>query len=163
MFHMFASNFGTLGVVLWSQLAPGLVFGWLVLDFRPPASAQAALFFVISVALGYLIYFFLSFIVGLLSVVTLDIRSYGWAYYSLVRFTSGQMVPLWMFPAPLGAILSALPFQAIFYLPMSLYIGVYEGNPVRAIGAQLAWVVALFLASRLFWARLQQRITIQGG
>ena len=163
MFHMFSSNIGTLGVVLWTQFAPGLILAWLVLDFRPPPNAQAAIYFIISLALGYLIYFFLSFIMGLLSVVTMDIRSYSWAYYSLVRFTSGQVVPLWMFPAPLGAILGALPFQAVFYLPMSLYIGAYEGSLARALSVQLAWVVVLFLASRLFWARVQQRITIQGG
>jgi ABC-2 type transport system permease protein len=163
MFHMFCSNAGALISEVVVILLPCLVFAYLVLDFRPPPDANAALGFVASLALGYLIFFFANFIVGLLSIITLDIRSYSWAYNSLVRFTSGQIVPLWMFPAPLAAIMGALPFQAVFFVPMSIYIGAYEGSITEALAFQAAWAVGLFTVARLFWARVQRRITIQGG
>jgi ABC-2 type transport system permease protein len=163
MFHMFCSNAGALISEIAVVLLPSLVFAYLVLDFKPPADANAALGFVASLALGYLIFFFANFIVGLLSIVTLDIRSYAWAYNSLVRFTSGQIVPLWMFPAPLAALMGALPFQAVFFVPMSIYIGAHEGSIAGALAFQSAWAVGLFAVARLFWARVQRRITIQGG
>jgi ABC-2 type transport system permease protein len=163
MFHMFCSNVGNLIVEVVVMVLPSLVFAYLVLDFKPPADANAALGFVVSLALGYLIFFFANFTVGLLSIITLDIRSYAWAYNSLIRFTSGQIVPLWMFPAPLAAIMGALPFQAVFFVPMSIYIGAHEGSIAGALAFQAAWAVGLFALARLFWVRVQRRITVQGG
>jgi ABC-2 type transport system permease protein len=162
MFHMFCSNAGHLIVESAIVLLPSLAFAYLVLGFKPPADANAALGFVASLVLGYMIFFFASFIIGLLSIVTLDIRSYAFAYNSLIRLTSGQIVPLWMFPAPLAAIMGVLPFQAVFFVPMSIYIGAHEGSIIGALAFQAAWAVGLFALARLFWARVQRRITVQG-
>lgn len=163
MFHMLSRSVGDLGVALLTRGVPGLIFAYLFLDFRPPASAQAGLAFLASLALGYLVIFVLSFLMGMLSIVTLDIRSYAWAYHSLVRFASGQVVPLWMFPPTLAVIAAALPFQAVYFVPMSIYIGAYEGSLGNALLSQAAWAAGLFLAARLIWTRVQRRVTIQGG
>ena len=163
MFHMLSRSVGDLGVELLTRLAPGVLFAYLFLGFRPPISVQAGLAFLVSLALGYLVIFVLSFLMGMLSIVTLDIRSYAWAYNSLVRFASGQVVPLWMFPPALAAIAAALPFQAVYFVPMSIYVGAYEGSLGNALLSQAAWAVGLFLAARLCWARVQRRVTIQGG
>jgi ABC-2 type transport system permease protein len=70
---------------------------------------------------------------------------------------------MWMFPGPLRAIVGALPFQSVFFAPMSLYIGAYEGSAIQALGSQAVWAIVLFALCRLFWARVQRRIAIQGG
>jgi len=163
MFHMLSRSVGELGVELLTRLSPGVLFAYLFLGFRPPISVQAGLAFLVSLALGYLVIFVLSFLMGMLSIITLDIRSYTWAYNSLVRFASGQVVPLWMFPPALAAIAAALPFQAVYFVPMSIYVGAYEGSLGNALLSQAAWAVGLFLAARLCWARVQRRVTIQGG
>jgi ABC-2 type transport system permease protein len=163
MFHMLSRSVGDLGVELLTRCVPGVVFACLFLDFRPPISVQAGFAFLASLALGYLVIFVLSFLMGMLSIVTLDIRSYAWTYHALVRFASGQVVPLWMFPPALAAIAAALPFQAVYFVPMSIYVGAYEGSLESALLSQAAWAVGLFLVARLCWARVQRRITIQGG
>ena len=63
----------------------------------------------------------------------------------------------------LAAIAAVLPFQAVYFVPMSIYVGAYEGSLENALLSQAAWAVGLFLAARLCWARVQRRITIQGG
>jgi len=68
-----------------------------------------------------------------------------------------------MFPSPLAAIAAALPFQAVYFVPMSIYVGAHEGSLVRPLLAQAVWAIGLLLAGRFFWARVQRRITIQGG
>ena len=163
MFHMLSRSVGELGVELLTRLAPGVLFAYLFLGFGPPISVQAGLAFLVSLALGYLVIFVLSFLMGMLSIITLDIRSYSWAYNSLVRFASGQVVPLWMFPPALAAIAAVLPFQAVYFVPMSIYVGAHEGSLGNALLSQAAWAVGLFLAARLCWARVQRRVTIQGG
>jgi ABC-2 type transport system permease protein len=163
MWHMFNRNIGELSVEFLMRFVPGLIFAYLFLDFRPPPDARAALAFLSSLALGYLVYFGISFLFGLLSIVTLDIRSYAWAFNSIVRLASGQLVPLWMFPPALAAIATALPFQAVFFVPMSIYVGAYEGSLAKALLSQAAWAIGLYLAARFLWTRVQRRIVIQGG
>jgi ABC-type uncharacterized transport system permease subunit len=46
---------------------------------------------------------------------------------------------------------------------MSIYVGANEGSLAKALLSQAAWAVGLFLAARFFWARVQRRVTIQGG
>jgi ABC-type uncharacterized transport system permease subunit len=163
MWHMFSRNIGELGVELSLRFVPGLVFATLFLDFGPPPSVQAGLAFFASLALGYLILFGISFLIGLLSITTLDIRSYAWAFNSIIRLASGQLVPLWMFPPTLATIAAALPFQAIYYVPMAIYVGGLPGSLGTALLIQAGWCVAVFLAARLCWAGVQRRIVIQGG
>jgi ABC-2 type transport system permease protein len=163
MFHMFGRNVGELSVELLMRFVPGLIFAHLFLGFGPPPNAQAALAFLVSLALGYLVLFGISFLFGLLSIVTLDIRSYAWAFNSIMRLASGQLVPLWMFPPVLAAIAAALPFQAVYFVPMSIYIGARRGIVAKALLSQAAWAVGLFIAARFLWVRVQRRVTVQGG
>ncbi len=163
MFHMLSRNLGQLAVELLTRFVPGLAVAYLFLDFRPPPSWQTALAFLASLSLGYLVCFLASFLFGLLSIVTLDIRSYAWSYFAVVRFMSGQVVPLWMFPSALAAVAARLPFQAMYFVPMAIYVGAYEGSVANALLSQAAWAAGLLLAARFFWFRVQRRITIQGG
>ena len=163
IFHMFSRHLGVFFVQVLLQGLPAFLFATLFLGFKLPASPQITLVFLFSVFLGYLIYFAISLLIGLLSIATLKIDSYAWAYYSLVRFASGQLVPLWMYPAALASVIRGLPFKDIYFAPMSIYIGAVEGEITGLILSQMAWVIGLFLAVRVFWARVQLRLTVQGG
>jgi ABC-2 type transport system permease protein len=163
IFHMFSRCVGDLGVYLLTHIIPAFIFALLFLEFSLPVSLTAGLAFVISLALGFLVYFFINMLMGMLSITTLDIRSYNWAFWSLVRFASGQVVPLWMYPPFLGAIVVMLPFKDIYFTPMAIYVGAYEGDYIQPILSQGIWAVVLFLLVQFFWARVQRRIVIQGG
>jgi len=163
IFHMFCLNLGEFILLLVTNGLPGLLFAYLFLGFRLPASPQAGFAFLLSLSLGYVVFFGISFILGMLSIVTTDIRSYMWAFYSVVRFASGQAVPLWMFPPALAAIVTLLPFKDIYFVPMTIYIGAYEGSLTGALFSQALWAVGLILISYLIWSRVQRRITVQGG
>ncbi len=163
VFHMFCRSIGDFWVLMLTHGIAGLLFAVFFLNFQPPVNLQAGLVFVLSVSLGYLIYFQINLLMGLVSIVTLDIRSYSWVFWSVVRFTSGQLVPLWMFPPALAAIVAALPFKDIYYTPMAIYVGMYEGNFASPLLSQTAWAVGLFFVTRIAWERVQRRIVVQGG
>jgi len=163
IFHMFSRSVGELGVWSLTHVIPGLFLAALFLNFSPPASLFAGFFFILSLMMGFLIYFWINMLMGMLAIVTMDIRSYGWIFWSLVRFTSGQLVPLWMYPPLLGAILAVLPFKDIYFTPMAIYVGVYEGNYVQPFLSQIVWASVLFFVVQFFWTRVQHRIVIQGG
>jgi viologen exporter family transport system permease protein len=118
----------------------------------------------VSLVLGFLLLFHLNFILGSLSVVALDIRHISWAYFSLIRFLGGQIVPLWLFPSFIRVLAELLPFQGTYFLPISIYIGRLSGmDAIRAIEFQLVWLVALVVVSRLLWGWAYRRLVVQGG
>lgn len=161
--HMLMRNIGEVAVMLLLRGVPGFLFAYGVLGMQLPADAGSAGAFGASVAAGYLVYFGVSFLIGLLSLVTHDIRSYTWAFNALIRFASGEAIPLWLFPPALGAVAAALPFQAIFFVPMAIYVGAHTGSLAQALFSQALWAAGVLVCCQLVWLRCQRRIVVQGG
>lgn len=162
-FHMFAKNMGGISVRFLFLVLPSLIAAFFLFSLELP-SLSAFLGFLCSLMFSVIVSFFLNFILRLLSMVTMNIRNINWGYNALLRFFSGQMVPLWIFPSALGVISDILPFRCIYSLPMSIYIGNYAGpDMLGALGVQFAWILVLWLASRLLMKRVFARVMIQGG
>ena len=162
--HMLARSAGEMLFRLFIMILPAIVCGYWFFDLQPPVSSLAGLLFAVTLLIGYLISFHLGFLLGVLSVVTLEIHSIDWAFDALTRLFSGQLVPLWLFPGMLGTLAALLPFGSLLATPLSIYTGVLRGEAVLpAITLQLFWLVALVLTSRWLWGRLQARIVSQGG
>jgi ABC-2 type transport system permease protein len=163
-FHLLARS---TGMSLYTMLIPGLpsVFlGVLFLGLKGPASPQAALLFLPSLVLAFLVSFGLEFLMGMIAVYAIEVRRISWVYFSVARFFSGQMFPLWIFPPLLAQIAMLLPFQALVNIPLSIYIGRLEGaQAVQAMGLQAAWAISLMLIGRLLWSRAYRKLTVQGG
>jgi ABC-2 type transport system permease protein len=162
--HMLARNFGEMMFRFCMLVLPALAIGFLFLDFRLPSSLMNGVMFAFSLILGYLVLFSLNFLLGMLAVVTMNINSISWAYNAIVRFFAGQMVPLWLFPSMIGALAAVLPFQSIYYIPISIYIGKLNGTAAwQAIAVQLIWAAALMAIGRLAWLRVHAKLVVQGG
>jgi ABC-2 type transport system permease protein len=162
--YMLARSAGEVLFALGVLSIPPLVVSFALLQMQPPPDAATSLMFGISLVLGFLIRFHLGFLLGSLAFITIDIRHISWAYYSLMWFLGGQLVPLWLFPGWLEAVAQGLPFQGIYFIPASIYIGRFASlSALAALGFQLLWVALLWLASRLVWARVQARLVVQGG
>jgi ABC-2 type transport system permease protein len=162
--YLMAMASGELLFNLGVLVIPGLLLAYFLLGVQFPPNPATAAMFIVSTALGFLVMFHIAFLLGSLSVVTLDIRSFAWAYYSLVEFFAGSMLPLWLFPQLLQRLASLMPFQGIYYIPMSIYVGTLEGSgALRAIGLQALWVVVLIVFARWAWVRVHRRLVVQGG
>jgi ABC-2 type transport system permease protein len=163
-FYMLARSVGELLIGVGVLGLPALLVAYLSLDIQPPPDLSNGLMFVASLALGFLLLFHLNFLLGSLSVVALDIRHISWAYFSMVRFLGGQIVPLWLFPDFLRAIAEALPVKGTYYIPITIYIGQLRGvEALRALEFQLVWLVVLVLLSRMLWGWAYRRLVVQGG
>lgn len=144
--------------------APSLLVAFLFLKMQLPPNLTAGLLFIASLVLGYGVQFSLSFLLGLLSVFTIDIRNISWAYSSVIRFFSGSEVPLWLFPVFLSKLADALPFKCIFAVPLSIYIGKFTAQETAsAFALQIFWLAALTLAGRWVWVRAHAYLSVQGG
>jgi ABC-2 type transport system permease protein len=106
---------------------PALLIAYIFLGVQFPPDVWAGLMFVVSLVLGFLLLFHLNFLLGSLAIVALDIRHISWAYFSVVRFLGGQIVPLWLFPPIIAVLAEVLPFKGTYYIPISIYIGKLTG------------------------------------
>ncbi|MCL6442359.1 MAG: ABC-2 family transporter protein [Alicyclobacillus sp.] len=162
--HMLARNFGEMSFRFTTLVLPSILIGFGFLGLRPPGSLLNLLSFLVSLILGYLVLFSLNYLVAMLAVLTLDIRTIAWAYASLLRFFGGQMVPLWLFPGIAGVMAAALPFRSIYSIPLSIYIGKMSNVEVaHALLFQAIWVVVLVAIGRFAWIKVHTRLVVQGG
>jgi len=61
-------------------------------------------------------------------------------------------------------VLEWLPFQAVTFLPASIFAGETTGSAiVRPLAVQAVWIGILLVLIRLMWNRAQRKLVIQGG
>lgn len=130
----------------------------------PPASSMHAAGFVLAIGLGWAILFSFCYVTGLASFFT----KAGWGFVeiqaTIVLFFAGALVPLAMYPVWLQQVAAWLPFQGIYNLPLSIYLGKVslEALPKALLG-QATWVLVLALLGRLLWHKAITHLTVQGG
>lgn len=155
----------TLAVTLFEAVVVLLVLALVALALGGiivPTDARTLGFAVVSFSLGVLIKFGVVYLVCLLGFWTNN----GWGLVNgriaLTQLFSGALVPLPFMPGWLESIAQALPFQAMVYLPSTLYLG-RQPDPWAALGVQATWAVALLGLGRLAFARAVRQVTIHGG
>jgi ABC-2 type transport system permease protein len=122
-------------------------------------------FFLLSIALAYVLSFLLDYMVGLTGFYTQSLWGISTTKEILVLTLSGSLIPLPFFPEGMREVLELLPFQAIYNTPVSMIANPALGVPdyLNMIGVQLIWVLVLLAASRLFFAQASKVLTINGG
>jgi ABC-2 type transport system permease protein len=164
MLHMLARDFGQMVTRLCFYLLPPLVLAYFLFDLALPTDPLQLLGFVVAVAQAWMILFCCNFIFGLISFKTLDLIGFMFTYWALVRFASGQIIPLWMYPDVLQPLLNALPFKSIFYTPLAIFTGVIHGSEIgTSLLIQTAWMVGLLLFAKWVWSRIHRYLVVQGG
>lgn len=136
------------------------------LIFRPalPSSAAVWSFFGLSLGLGFLTSFYLDYIVALIGFWTIEVSGFLWVKDSVIAVLGGSYLPLWIYPPIVGRVLAFLPFRGISYTPVAILVGAIPLDQVAgAFAVQIAWLVALALASRGLYATAMKRLAIQGG
>jgi ABC-2 type transport system permease protein len=158
--------FSALGIFLFRLLftgAPFLVF--IVLVFQVPIVLGVNLvFFLVSLFLSFFISINIDFIVG----VTAFSFESVWGLKMLkdisIMFLSGAVIPIAFFPQAAQPVLMVLPFQAMYYTPVTLLLGgktVSESLVMLLV--QAGWIAVFAAAARLFQKRLVGKLTVSGG
>lgn len=141
-----------------------LPLAMLVGGLQAPVSMGAAFLYLLSLALAFSINALLDLLLGLTVFWTLEIQGFQTIYSFISRFFAGALVPLWFFPPTLRAIANVLPFPALGFIPVSIYLGKLAGAAlVGALAQQLVWIVVLLLLARIVWGRAMRRVVVQGG
>lgn len=145
-------------------VVPACIAGVLFMGLQLPASPLHAAAFGVSLVFAYLVLFSLNFLLGLLSMITMNIKQITWAYRGLVALLSGKLVPIWLFPAGMQTVMYLLPFRCIFDTPLNIYTGVLNGSELAGqLLLQASWACILFVIGHIAWRAVHRRMTVQGG
>ena len=74
----------------------------------------------------------------------------------------GMLLPLELWPEPVGDVLTALPWAAAAYAPAHLAVHPDAGRALLLVALQLAWIVLLGAACARLWARGERRMVGAG-
>ena len=120
----------------------GFFSGW------PEPQVMAA--YLGSLAMAFLLGFFLEATIGMIGFWFLEVSSLLFVYMLFSFFFSGHMFPVDMLPGIWGDLVRMLPLQYLAYFPSAVFLGKVTGAELaRGLWVQLGWVVFFFVASRL--------------
>ncbi len=133
-------------------------------ELRAPSSFELGVAYVASLILAWLVAVELNILIGLTSFWTLEMTGFKMMYRLVGNFATGALIPLWFMPDLLRTIVQFLPFQAIAYIPVSIYIGnPATGQIWSALLIQASWMAALVFVIWWIWKRAVRQTVIQGG
>jgi ABC-2 type transport system permease protein len=137
----------------------------LLVHLNLPSSPVALLAFIASVALGFVVNFFLDLMMATITFWTMEIFGVQLMVQFISSLLSGSLVPLYFFPAGLLQQLAfASPFAAIYNAPLSIYIGKVAGPQIMTtLGFQVMWAVIFGVFAFALWRVGERRVVIQGG
>ncbi|MDR0914833.1 MAG: ABC-2 family transporter protein [Oscillospiraceae bacterium] len=120
--------------------------------------------FMFSIALGYLLNFYIGISFAFIAFVTKYMWGLQMVKECIIGFLSGGMIPLNFLPAGLAEVLKMLPFASLTYTPTMIYMGKYSLNETLLfMFMQVVWLLAFYALSKIIWRAVQNNLTVQGG
>ncbi|WP_313998626.1 ABC-2 family transporter protein [uncultured Paenibacillus sp.] len=145
-------------------MVPGMIVVWLIFPVELPREPQAWLLYGAMLFLSFLINSQINILTGLSAFFVENIEGMMRMKRVLVDLFSGVVIPIALFPGWLAAVVQWLPFQAIAYLPSSVFTGRSAGEAAWfAFGLQGIWFAALILPIWALWRAARRRLFVQGG
>ncbi len=129
-----------------------------------PAGPSSAGWALLSFFLAFLVNTGVNFVVGTFALHLKSIWGVLRAKSIVLELLTGTMVPFSFFPEVVQRIVECLPFQAIGYVPVTIWLGQRSGEEIAgSLLLQAGWAVALFALGTALWRFGVRRTTIQGG
>ncbi len=162
--------FKAFGIMVYRLVVPSL-FIWIGLEVfkvtklgMDMSSPGRILSFLLSLFLSFLIYVFFDYCFGLLAFITTYIFGMTIIKNAVLNFLTGKLIPISFFPAIFQKIFSFLPFTAMTYVPVMIYLGKCSGTEmIFELTKQLVWVVLLYVLGSFLWKKVEKRMVILGG
>lgn len=141
-----------------------LLFWWLKPAIFFQTDTKIISVFVLSVALAFLLYFFINLTLGLVAFWTLEVWAPRFLFNIVLSFLAGGLFPIDILPQKVFMLLKLTPFPYLLYFPLEVYLG---RVPFTALLGGLilsaAWTVCMWFVLRFVWQRGLRRYEAFGG
>ncbi|RKP53072.1 hypothetical protein D7Z26_15160 [Cohnella endophytica] len=160
---MFAESGGQTLFRIVFEMVPIVAFGFFAYGLLFPSAADLGLF-LLCLLNGIALYYLMSFIVGLFAFWYMVYWHSGSLFHVVMSLFSGSMLPLWFFPESFIRVAQFLPFQLVFYGPISVFVGKTTFlETLRLVGMQFVWIAILSFGLKWVWSKAWRKLVIQGG
>ncbi len=162
LWHYLAQHLAERGVRLPMILVLVGVF-WLLYPGALVWTGPGALFLgLLASLLGFLLNFFVAYVLGLLALWLEESTDLYNAWYVLFMLFSGYLAPLDLYPEAVRAFLFWTPFPYLAYLPAALWAGEPVAGAGRAFGVLAGWTLLAWLLARGLWRAGLRRFSAMG-
>lgn len=145
-------------------MIPGMVIAILLFPVQLPTDLSAWAGFLVMLFFSFLISSQINIITGLSAFFVENNEGMMRMKRVVVDLFSGLIVPISLFPGWLSSVLEVLPFQAITYLPGSVFTGRVQGVGIwNVLGIQIIWFAVLLIPIVWLYHAARQRLFVQGG
>ncbi|WP_028612433.1 ABC transporter permease [Paenibacillus harenae] len=145
-------------------MVPGMIVVCLIFPVTLPKDPITWLTYLIMLFFSFLINSQINILTGLFAFFVENNEGMMRMKRVMVDLFSGVVVPIAFFPGWLSAIMQWLPFQAITYLPSSVFTGRTPGSEALPVfGLQVIWFAGLLVPIWLTWRAARKRLFVQGG
>ncbi len=143
---------------------PPFVIGAIFFDLRLPVEPITWVAFIASFYLAVTVSFAMRFMVNLSAFWILNERGVHSIAASAWTLLSGFTIPIAFYPDTLRGIVRALPFVAMFELPVEIFLEHAQGVDILGtLAIQAAWALVLLGAGRLMLTAGARKLVVQGG
>ncbi len=161
---VFFYNFGLVAFKIIMNLMPAVILSVLFFKLLLPFSLSMGIYFLISMAMGYLVLYSLNFIVWLSAFWFYGTFSLVTIKDAIIVVMSGALIPLWFMPQWLYDFIKLTPFDSIYYIPISIYLGQIPANEiVMSMIKQGFWIILLTCIGHVVWKFATKKLVVQGG
>ena len=161
---MFSKTLGQVLYKLAMQFIPAFIVSYFFLGILLPHSAFDLLLFLISLALGFLACYFIDFIVSISAFWLHHVFFLEQIKNAVITILSGALLPIWFLPGFVARIITFTPFESIYFIPISLYLGRLSSQQIIiGLAKQVGWVIALCAISQFISNAAMKKVVIQGG
>ncbi len=161
---MMAETIGNNLFRLLARFIPSLLVSLIFFRIMPPASVVNLVLMMISVVFGFLILYYIGYIISVMSFWFVNIWSFSTIKNVFVGVLSGTMLPLWFMPAWVTTMIKYTPFDVIYFAPIKIYLGQINADTVLPIFLkQCAWILLLFAVGQFLWFRGIKKLVVVGG
>lgn len=122
------------------------------------------IFFIIAIGISSIVYYSIFFTIGFLSFRVSAIWPYVRIVNDIIRFISGSVIPLALFPDIAQRLFSLMPFRMLYDFPINLLIGNIPNDKIYFNFILLVFwgIVGIFLI-KIACNQLSKNLSIQGG
>jgi ABC-2 type transport system permease protein len=138
--------------IIW-QMIPVFAIGFVFFGLEIAPAFNLITFF-ISIIFAFLIYFGMTFLLGLSAFWLKKITGLRRIRRVFLGFLGGSFVPLTLFPDWAQQLLHYLPFESTRFVPITIYLGTLSNAEViRALFVQIIWIAILYAIIYWVWTR----------
>lgn len=138
-----------------------------IMVFPEFLTIQAFMKYVTVTFLSFILFFFMSFVIGTLAFSWKSTVSLESLKIILVTIIAGASLPLEFFPEVMQSVITKLPFQYLCYIPIQFFLNMSEyqslGAFVYVVVMQVVWVFVFYLAARFYWRKKIKDFIAVGG